>query len=218
VENLLGGLGEVWHVLEASPKLYPSCGITHTSIQALHKITREYNIKPEEIEEIVIKGDPLFQTPNRMGVKVTNFADMQFLNAYIFAAAILYEDIAGPAWQMPAIYNRPELKALAKKVKIEEHPRTTELLTALIKSGKFPRFSDVIVEITAKGQKFTAEEVAPKGAPANPMTEVEILAKFRNNASFSMLTSSRVEEIIEMIGQMERLDDITKLTRLLTIS
>ena len=216
-ENLLGGLGKVWHILDSALKLYPTCQINQAGIQAIHKIIREHNIKPGEIEGILVKGDPLYLTPNRTGMKVTNFGDMQFLNAYIFAAAILYDDIAGPAWQMPSVFDRPELKVLAKKVKVELHPRTSEVLAKAIKTGiGRPFILNVVVEITARGEKFTAEEVAPKGDPTNPVTEDEILAKFRNNASFSMLPSSRVELVIKMISQLEEVDDITELTKLLT--
>jgi 2-methylcitrate dehydratase PrpD len=118
---------------------------------------------------------------------------------------------------MPSVFNRPELKVLAKKVKVELHPRTSEVLTKAIKTGiGRPFILNVVVEITARGEKFTAEEVAPKGDPTNPVTEDEILAKFRNNASFSMLPSSRVELVIKMISQLEKVDDITELTKLLT--
>ena len=218
-EKLLGGLGEVWRILESAIKLYPTCQINHAGIQALHRIIQEHNIKPGEIQEIVVKGDPLYLTPNRGGTKVTNFGDMQFLNSYIFAAAVLYDDFAGPAWQMPAIFNRPELKTLAEKVKVELHPRTSEVLANAIKTGTGrPFIMNVIVEVTARGEKFAAEETAPKGAPANPASEAEILAKFRNNASFSMIPSSRVEEIIQMTGQLDEVDDISKFTRLLTVN
>jgi hypothetical protein len=49
------------------------------------------------------------------------------------------------------------------------------------------------------------------------MTETELLEKFRTNASYSILPSSRVENIIEMTQSLEEVDDITKLTRLLLV-
>jgi len=218
-EKLFDRLGEYWYVLESAPKMYPCCQSNHTGIQALHKIIQENNIKPEEIEGILLKVDPLSLTPNRMGMKVTSFADMQFVNAFIYAASILYYDMIGPAWQMPVIFNRPELKALAERIKFELHPRASEVVAENIKKGTGrPFILNVIAEVRARGQKFTWEEEFPRGDPANPASKAEILAKFRNNASFSMLPSSRVEEIIQMTGQLEKVDDITKLTELLTIS
>lgn len=49
------------------------------------------------------------------------------------------------------------------------------------------------------------------------MSQAELVKKFRANASYSMLKSSRVEEIIQMIGELEKIDDVTKLTRLTTV-
>ncbi len=182
-------------------------------------LIQENNIKPEEIEGILLKVDPLSLTPNRMGMKVTSFADMQFVNAFIYAASILYYDMIGPAWQMPVIFNRPELKALAEKIKCEMHPRASEVVAENIKKGtRRPFILNVIVEVRARGQKFIWEEDFLRGDPANTVSEAEILAKFRNNASFSMIPSSRVEKIIQVIGQLEKVDDITKLAKLLTIS
>jgi len=144
---------------------------------------------------------------------------MQFVNAFIYAASILYYDMIGPAWQMPVIFNRPELKALAEKIKCEMHPRASEVVAENIKKGtRRPFILNVIVEVRARGQKFIWEEDFLRGDPANTVSEAEILAKFRNNASFSMIPSSRVEKIIQVIGQLEKVDDITKLAKLLTIS
>ena len=61
------------------------------------------------------------------------------------------------------------------------------------------------------------EVATPKVTPTNPMTEAEIIDKFKANASYSVLPSRRVDEIIQMVGELESIDDITKLTRLFTI-
>ena len=224
-ENLLGGLGKVWYVLESSYKLFPCCAANHPGLQAIHKIIKEHGIRVGEIEEIVVKGNLFLLEPNRMVMEVTNFADTQFRNAYIYAVSILYSDAVGPAWQMPSIFNCPEVKTLAKKVKVELYPKTSEILANAVKKRiREPSLIQQaitynnIVELTARGEKFIAEETAMKGSPTNPASEDELLAKFRNNASFSMLPSDRVETIIKMINQLEEVDDITELTGLLTIS
>ena len=43
----------------------------------------------------------------------------------------------------------------------------------------------------------------------------EIVKKFRTNASYSSIPSTRVDDIIQMIMNIEKLDDIIKLTKLL---
>ena len=229
VDSLLGGLGEVWHVAETGFKLYPTCVLTHSGLEGINQILKEHEIKPEDIEEIVVKGDSLLLTPNRAGVDVQSFADVQFVNAYIFAIGAYHGRSPSPAWQMPAIYNSPEVKALASKVKVEPHPRTDEFIIESLKAGGWPHFSDTIVEISAKGRQFSTEilpaqgtshleATSPRGNRANPTLKADLIDKFRNNASYSMLSSSKVEQIIEMVDNLEEVDDITKLTRLMTIS
>jgi 2-methylcitrate dehydratase PrpD len=229
VDNLLAGLGEVWHVAETGFKLYPTCVLTHSGLEGINQILKEHEVNPDDIEEIVVKGDSLLLTPNRAGVDVQSFADVQFVNSYIFAIGAYHGRSPSPAWQMPAIYNSPEVKALARKIKVEPHPRTDEFTIESLKAGKWPHFSDTIVEITAKGRKFSTEilpakgtshleAVSPRGNRANPLLKAELIDKFRNNASYSMLSSGKTEQIIEMVDNLEEVDDITKLTRLLTIS
>jgi len=87
-----------------SSSLIPHCRFNHAGIEAISKIIRENGLKQEEIKEIVVKGDPYLQTPNRMITNVTGFADMQFSNAYIFAAAVLHGDKPSPSWMLPTTY------------------------------------------------------------------------------------------------------------------
>jgi 2-methylcitrate dehydratase PrpD len=229
VDNLLGGLGEVWHVAEIGFKLYPNCVLTHPGLEGINRIMKEHAIKPDDIEEIVVKGDTLLLTPNRAGTDVQSFADVQFVNTYIFAIGAYHGLSPSPAWQMPSIYNSPEVKALARKVKVEAHPKTDQFIIESLKAGKWPHFSDTIVEITAKGRKFSTEVLPAKGTSnheavslrgnrTNPLLKAELLNKFRNNAEYSMLSSGKIEQIIEMVNNLDKVEDVTKLTRLLTIS
>lgn len=216
VDILFGELGEVWFK-DVEFKLYPVCGLNRAGIEGIRDIMHKHGIKPEEIEEIVIKADPFIQTPNRMMTEVESFADMQYSNVNIFAVAAFYGDRPSPAWQMPVIYNDPKVRALAQKVKIETYPRAEELITDALKMEK-PLAMNTIVEMNARGSRFVVEVSTPKGRPGNPITETELIEKFKINASYSMLPNNRVEEILQTIGELEELEDVTGLTRLLAIN
>lgn len=109
-----------------------------------------------------------------------------------------------------------KLLGLDAEKMVEPHPRSLEFLAQKAKAGLPPGFRGSAVEITANGQKYTQEILAQKGSADNPMTQEEIEEKFRAYASHSPLAGDRVEEIIGTIGDLEILEDITKLTRLLT--
>lgn len=232
VDTLLGGLGEVWHVADIGYKFYPTCVLNHLGLEGINHIIKEHALNPDDIEEIVIKADSMLITPDRAGVDVQSFADVQFVNSYIFAIGAYHGRNPSPAWQMPTIYNSPEVKALARKVKVEPHPKTDTFIIESLKAGAWPHFSDTIVEISTKKKKYSTEilpaqgtsklfqfeATSPRGNRANPNLKADLIDKFRVNASFSMLSSTKIEQIIETVDNLVELDDVTKLTRLLTIS
>jgi 2-methylcitrate dehydratase PrpD len=217
VDNLLGKLGEMWHIGEVEFKLYPTCYIFHTAIEGISNMMKEHGIRPEDVEEIVVKGDPLATTPNRMHREVKSFADAQFSILYNFALAVYYGDSPGPAWQMPTTFNDPRVKELMGKVKIDVHPQFDEFVTSRIKTGRLPIMWGSIVEIAAKGKRFTTEVEVPKGSKGNPATETELVDKFKMNASYSMIRSGKVEKVIEIVNHLDEIDDVGKLFTLLKL-
>lgn len=215
VENLLSELGKTWHLEDVRYKLYPTCYIYHAAIEGISDLVKENHIDPEAIEEITVKGDPLMQTPNRMGVEIESFADAQFFIRFNFALAPFYGDRPGPAWQMPEVYNDPRIKRLVEKVKLEVHPEYDEYVTNAIKKGIVPITWSAIVELTAGGKRYTKEMKAPRGSKDYPATKDELRDKFRTNASYSMIKTGKTEAVIEMIDHLDNLDDVGKLFALL---
>lgn len=177
----------------------------------------ENKIKPEDIEEISIKGQPAMLTPNRAGTEIKGFADTQFSHAYIFALVPYYGSKPGPDGQVPSTFNDPKIRGLMRKVKVGLHPKAAELIASRLKEGEAPRFPDTVAEITAGGRRFTAEVAVSKGAPANPITDQELEEKFRGNAQYSILRTDKCEKAIEMIYELERVDEIAKLFDPLTL-
>ena len=106
-------------------------------------------------------------------------------------------------------------KEKEKKVRVELHPQTDEVLARKVKAGQKPGFRSTIVELKTKGKKFEIEVPEPRGAPDNPPSETELLEKFRNNASFFGLEHDRTEQIIELILKLDELDNVRALTNML---
>jgi len=217
VDNLLKGLSQAWHIGEVRFKLYPTCYIYHAAIEGISNLIKEHGIKPEDVEEIVVKGDPLMQTPNRMSLEVKSFADAQFFIKYNFALAAYHGDNPSPAWQMAPTFNDPRIKKLISKVRLEVHPQFDEFVSEAVKTGVVPIMWSALVEIVAKGERFTTEMAAPRGSKDYPATDAELIDKFKINASYSMIKSSEVEEVIEIVNHLEEIDDVSELFTLLTL-
>ena len=218
-ETLVGGLGKEWCVDQVQWKYYPCCYCNHSIIEAISRIVQENKIDPADIDDIEIKCDYEFlNTPNRTMTEIKSFCDTQFCNTYIAAVAAYYGHKPSPSWQSPTTFSDPAITNLMKKVRITPHPRTEELIKKAFETGLFPSFFNTIVDIFANGEKYTAEVNATKGFAENPVTDEELEAKFRHNATFSILRSDKVEKIIEMIYDLEKVNDITELTSCLTVS
>jgi 2-methylcitrate dehydratase PrpD len=217
VENLLDGLGREWHIEQVRFKLYPTCYIYHAAIEGISKLVKAHAIRSEDIEEIAVWGDRLMQTPNRMGVEVNTFADAQFFIRFNFALAAVYGDRPSPAWQMPSIYDDGRIKDLIAKVRLEVHPKYDDYVRASIKTGIVPVLWSAIVEISAAGKKYSLEMKAPRGSQDYPATNEELIQKFRTNASYSAIKTSKVTEAVEMLAHLEDVDDVDKLFTLLAI-
>jgi len=216
-DNLLKGLGEVWQVNEVQFKKHPTCYLYSAAIDGIRQLVIEHDIKPEDIEKIVVKGGPLMQMPNRSGIVVTNFADAQFFIRYNFALAVFYGDQPSPAWQMPSTFRDPRITDLVKKVELDVHPNFDEVATEKIKQGKIPVMLGAIVEIRAKGKDYTTEVSAPKGSKEDPFEEKDFIEKFRANASYSMLKTSKTEKVVEMVLHLDEIDDIGKVFELMAL-
>ena len=55
----------------------------------------------------------------------------------------------------------------------------------------------------------------PWGSPANPMTKREFEEKYTENASFSPLKKENIEKSLRILQDLEKVGDITELTKLL---
>lgn len=214
-EAVLGNLGKVWITERMNFKSFPACYIDHTSMAGIRQLVNENHIKPEEIDEIVSYGDPLMQTPNRLHKEIRTNEDAQFAHSYLFAMAACHPEAAGPQWVMPSSFNDPVIKNLMSKVKVKTHPRAAEIMAEKLKAGAYANFRNVIVEIAARGKKFSTEVAVAKGEPADPMTPAEHADKFLLNASYSPLKPGRAEQVMEAVSKLDRLASTAELTRLL---
>ena len=75
-------------------------------------------------------------------------------------------------------------------------------------------YCPVSVELV-NGKRLTHTATVAKGDPRNPMTEEEILDKFRSNAT-SVISEGQCEELLTIMKSLEKLDSVRKVVGLLT--
>lgn len=210
--KVTSGLGDDWLFVKNTPiKQFPCCRMMHGGLECLIDIISENELRPEEIEDIhafleVTCTEPVFHNKN-----IENQIDAQFSVAYNMAVAALGIK-PGPQWQSPCTMKRADLRPMMDKVRFEPHAGNAGAL----KNDPNARISRV--EVTARGKVFACEKMYIKGTvtddPATSFTDDEIGQKFMDNAC-TALPKGRAEQVLDMLVNIERLDDVNELLDLM---
>jgi 2-methylcitrate dehydratase len=175
-------------------------------LTATLSLVREHDIKPEEVAEIRITtskrcaehtGDPMKKYPR-------NKETADHSSYYLTAIAIMDRQI-GPDQFTPEKYNDPRVRELIDKVILEGDPNLDKVRPAGI--------SEII---TGQGEKYSLRVDYPRGHARNPMTDEEIVGKFKAMASRHM-SDKHMHQLIDTVFDLEELDDIGKLNGLLVV-
>ena len=67
------------------------------------------------------------------------------------------------------------------------------------------------------GKRYSKRVDFSLGNPRNPMTMEDIIKKFKDCASYSAkpLSQQNIERVIEMVGKLEEVDDVSQIISLL---
>lgn len=176
----------------------------HGHLTATLTLAREHDIKPEDIAEVRITtskrcaehtGDPVKKYPK-------NKETADHSSYYLTAIAIIDRQI-GPDQFTPEKYNDPKVLELIDKVILQGDPNLDKVRPAGI--------SEIL---TKQGKKYSTRVDYPRGHARNPMIDKEIADKFQSIAS-KYMDNEQMKQVIETIFELDRLDDISKLSQLM---
>lgn len=215
-------LGKKWWIEETSFKPWPTCRYNHHALTLFTELIEEHDISGEEIEKVVVKGSlmfsPMFKLFDPKGI-----VNMQFNLPHSLANAA-FRIKPSPRWQYPESINDPKRREFRRKVSIENDPYTIKVIAEDMTIGypKQPKRVPTRVEIHCRGKVFEKSGEYAKGDPWLPETvfsDEEIKEKYMSNAteisSFSIEWDKKCEEAIDKIYNLERLDNLVELTKLL---
>jgi len=175
---------------------------SHGHLTATLNLVREHRIKPEDVASIRITtsnrcaehtGDPVKKYPK-------NKETADHSSYYLTAIAIVDRQI-GPAQFTPEKYGDPRVIDLIGKVTLVGDPTLDKARPAGIS------------EITMKdGKRYQTRVDHPRGHARNPMTDDEIIEKFKSMAS-QYMSGERMEQVVDALFTLDKLDDVGKLSR-----
>lgn len=162
------GLGKVFCIDECYIKPYPSCRHTHCGIQAALELREEYDLKPEDIENINVY---IYSNAIRIAGQIKwpkTQDDSKFSICYSLACSLVYGRFSLNELDFNSV---PEsVRLLAEKIK---------LIADDSMENRDRGIRGCRVEIVCKnGNTFKNTVLIPKGDPQNPFTYEDIQSKF----------------------------------------
>jgi 2-methylcitrate dehydratase len=206
-DALLDGLGEKFLITQCSYKAFPTEALTHQPITAVLEIRRAHTIAAEDVAEVHVRtttrGADILSDPTKYKPTTKETADHSL--PYCIAAAVADGNVLPSSFEEEKLRD-PRIWALLPKIKVVADPEIDAL---------FPAVKRAIVRITTTdGAVHEAQVDHAKGSPENPMSDDEVVAKFRANAA-AVLTPKRQDRVIEATWALEDFADIGDYMQLL---
>ncbi|MEM3484316.1 MAG: MmgE/PrpD family protein [Candidatus Bathyarchaeia archaeon] len=180
---------------------------SHGHLWATLELVKEHDLKPEEIKEVKIvtskrcaehTGDPVKKYPR-------NKETADHSSYFLTAVAIADREI-GPDQFKEEKFTDPKILALIDKVTIVGDSSLDRVRPAGV--------SEII---THDGRRFAKRVDYPRGHAKNPMSDEEVIAKFKSMAR-RWMKEEEMEKLIGTIYELENLKDIRELMELTVFS
>jgi 2-methylcitrate dehydratase len=206
-EELTKGLGEEFLITKCGYKAFPTEALTHQPISAAMDVRKELGITYEDVAEVLVettfRGADILSDPSKYKPETRETADHSL--PYVIATAVVDGNVLPEAFTMASIKD-PRKWEILPKIKVVADPEIDAL---------FPKVKRARVTITTKdGRTKTVQTDFAKGSPENPLSDDEIIAKFKANAS-GVISEKRMDEVLGKSWAMEEIDTIDGYAQLL---
>jgi 2-methylcitrate dehydratase len=204
-----GGSGRPFRILDCTVKGYPlglySQTVVEAALQARQQLRSVDDIEEVHIQTLqtavnIMAGDAEKWHP-------TNRETADHSMPYTAAVALLYGAVETRHFGSE-YWSNPRLLSLVQKVKVsvseEANRRAPEAMLSTVEV------------VTASGERATSEVAYHRGHYKNPMSDQEIEAKFRSLA-YDLLTPSQTEALLERLWNLETVNDIGDVIRMIRI-
>ncbi len=208
LKPVVASLGSHYAIMDLSIKPYPSCRMTHASIDAALELRDIIGGVVEDIDQIEVTASKMVtEMVGKPFVIGTNpQVDAQFSIPYTVACALTRGDVFIGDFETGAIHDR-QVKALADRVKVSVNPQ-------------LPAKDILHAELAIKmkdGRTHGKTVNVPLGNPAKAMDAEQCREKFRKCVAYSGLDfgNAKIEELLSVIDSLEDIQDINRLIALM---
>jgi 2-methylcitrate dehydratase len=199
-EWLLKDLGKDFIITQCSYKAFPTEALTHQPISAALQVCRDHGLAAEDITAILVgtttRGADILSDPSKYKPTTKETADHSL--PYVIAAAVVDGSVFPDSFSEEKLKD-PRIWDLLGKIKVVADPEIDRL---------FPKVKRARVTVTDKaGKSYTAQVDHAKGSPQNPMSDEEVVAKFRANAR-EVLDKKAQDRVIDLTWHFDELKSL----------
>ena len=174
LKHATAALGSKWELMDTGIKPYPTCHLTHACIDAA--LALRDRVDPARVTSIEARvphqAFPVVCDPVENKLKPTSDYDAKFSLHYLTACAMLRGRLTLDELE-PEAFTDPEILALAAKITHAAYP-----------DSPFPAaYSGGLTVTMADGSTHEHNEPVNRGAADRPLSNAEIIAKYRDNAA-----------------------------------
>jgi 2-methylcitrate dehydratase PrpD len=202
--KVLEGIGSSFQILQTSVKIHACCRYMHSPIDAVLKIVKENNLRPEQVKKITVgvlrAGAHLIAEPIESKYNPQSIVDAQFSMPFGAAAALLYGKAGLKEFQPSTIRSKP----------VGEMMRKVECIVDPELDRTFPKQWRATAEILTEDEKRYSTTVEyPKGDPENPLSWEEMIKRF-HDLTGPILKKDQRSKIVEAVERLDGIKDMRK--------
>lgn len=198
-EALLADWGKHYYLPEFAYKLYSSCSFTHPGLDALLSLAREHDLKPADVQEIVLRF-PASGAHMIDNNELKSHCAQYILPVGLVFGGVMIDDILQDRMRHPEV---ARLRA-----------RTRMLADPGLDKGWPERYSSIVEVTTPDGLRLSRRVDHARGTRENPLTPDEIHGKYLKLAT-TVTSAGHAEQIAEIVQRIDRTPDIARLAGLL---
>jgi len=196
---LVEGLGTRYYVAETAIKLFSVGYPCQSALDAMLILRQQYGLTPGNVQSILVR------VPTD-AVGIVGSSAMPDVNCqHLVAVALLKGAISFADSHDASLMNDPAVLAIRRKLNLQGE--------ASLMDPAAPRGAIVTVQ-RKDGRPVEYHTRFPPGTKENPLSSADVAAKVRGLIE-PVLGSTRAEDLIEQIGELEKLDDVRRLRSIL---
>ena len=204
------GFGKPWSIIDpgVSIKPYPCGVLTHPTIDLMLKLVTENDIKPEDIEHVVVSAGSNILNPIRYPI-ASNHLEAKFSLAAVLSMAALARK-AGKIEFRDEFVQAGAMQEMQKRIETRFDPE--------IEAKGFDKMRSSIEIQLKNGESVSGDaDERYRGGPENPLTDDELKDKVRSCCE-GVLSAEGTEQLIDAAMGVTEMEDAAALAGYLRVS